>query len=247
MTKIIAITNHKGGVGKTTTTANLGAALALLGKRVLLIDCDSQQNLTSSLMDESKVEQSIYDSMRDGATLPIVPISENLDLIPADENLAFADMELTKKANAQQLLKNLLSKVSNKYDHILIDCPPSLGIITLNALTSATDLYLPLTGEALPLRGLTMLEKAVASVANTTNPNIRISGVIITRFNGRKLNKAVKSAIGGKYGDRLFDTAIRENIALAEAPAYHQSVFSYAPNSNGAADYMALANEVIKK
>ena len=247
MSKIIAIANHKGGVGKTTTTANLGAALARLGRRVLLVDIDSQQNLTSSLMDEAQVEVSIYDSIKDGAPLPIIVVADNLHLVPADITLARAEIDLSMKIARERILKNLLVRVSDNYDYILIDCPPSLGILTLNAMTAATDLYLPLTGEALPLRGLAMLDDVVLEVARSVNPTLNVSGVILTRYNNRKLNNVVVDAIQQRYGDRLFNTRIRENIAIAEAPLTHTSIFAYAPDSNGAKDYLALAEEVEKR
>lgn len=247
MTKIIAIANHKGGVGKTTTTANLGAALAQMGKRVLLVDIDSQQNLTSSLMDESQVEVSVYDSIRDGKPLPIIVVADNLHLVPADITLARAEMDLSMRIARERILKDLLAGVSDNYDYILIDCPPSLGILTLNALTAATDLYLPLTGEALPLRGLAMLDDVVAEVSRSINPALKVSGVVLTRYNNRKLNNVVVDAIKQRYGDRLFKTWIRENISIAEAPLTHTSIFAYAPDSNGAKDYLSLADEVVNK
>lgn len=247
MTKIIAIANHKGGVGKTTTTANLGAALALMGKRVLLVDIDPQQNLTSSLMDESQVEVSVYDAIKGGTPLPIIVVADNLHLVPADITLAGAEIELATRIARERILKTLLDEVSNNYDYILIDCPPSLGILTMNALTASTDLYLPLTGEALPLRGLAMLDDVVAEIKRTINPAIDVSGVILTRYNNRRLNNVVLDAIQERYGGRLFDTRIRENISIAEAPLAHQSIFDYAPDSNGAKDYRALAVEVVNK
>ena len=247
MAKIIAIANHKGGVGKTTTTTNLGAALARLGKRVLLVDIDSQQNLTSSLMNEANVEVSIYDALQNRASLPIINVGEGLDLVPSDITLARAEMDLTTRIARERILKNLLDKVSDNYDYILIDCPPSLGLLTLNALTAASELYLPLTGEALPLRGLAMLDDVVAEVANTINPDLKLGGVILTRYQSRKLNKVVLENIQQNYGDKLFNTRIRENIALAEAPLTHTSIFDYDPNSNGAKDYLSLASEVVNK
>lgn len=244
MAKVIAIVNHKGGVGKTTTTANLGAALARSGARVLCIDIDSQQNLTSSLMNEEEVSMSITDSLGNGAALPIIEVSERLHLCPSDLDLAGVEIDLINRE--RKVLKTLLSPIMPQYDYILIDCPPSLGALTVNALVAADEIYLPLTGEALPLRGIVSLENIVLK-AQRINPALSISGVIIQRFNNRRINNAVLDAIRAKYGDRLFNTKVRECIALAEAPAAHCSIFDYDPDSNGAKDYTALAREVIER
>ena len=244
MAKVIAIVNHKGGVGKTTTTANLGAALARSGARVLCIDIDSQQNLTSSLMNEEEVSLSISDSLSNGAALPIVEVSERLHLCPSDLNLAGVEIDLINRQ--RDVLKTMLAPVLPKYDYIFIDCPPSLGALTVNALIAADEIYLPLTGEALPLRGIVSLENIVLK-AQRINPKLAISGVIIQRYNNRRINNAVLDAIRAKYGDRLFNTKVRECIALAEAPAAHCSIYDYDPDSNGAADYTALAGEVIDR
>lgn len=244
MAKVIAIVNHKGGVGKTTTTANLGAALARSSARVLCIDIDSQQNLTSSLMNEEEVSMSITDSLGNGAALPIIEVSERLHLCPSDLDLAGVEIDLINRE--RKVLKTLLSPIMPQYDYILIDCPPSLGALTVNALVAADEIYLPLTGEALPLRGIVSLENIVLK-AQRINPALSISGVIIQRFNNRRINNAVLDAIRAKYGDRLFNTKVRECIALAEAPAAHCSIFDYDPDSNGAKDYTALAGEVIER
>lgn len=244
MTKTIAIVNHKGGVGKTTTTVNLGAALARSGARVLCVDIDSQQNLTSSLMNEEEVSVSISDSLGNGAELPIIEVSERLLLIPSDLNLAGVEIDLIPRQ--RNILKSLLAPIAPKYDYILIDCPPSLGALTVNALVAADEIYLPLTGEALPLRGIVSLENVVLK-AKRFNPSLTISGVIIQRYNNRRINNAVLDAIRAKYSDRLFNTKIRECIALAEAPAAHCSIYDYDPDSNGAKDYTALAAEVIQR
>ena len=247
MAKIIAVVNHKGGVGKTTTTVNLGAALARSGANVLCVDIDSQQNLTSSLMNEEEVSVSISDSLSNGVPLPIVKVSERLHLCPSDLNLA--DIEVDRKFmdnRKRDKLKSMLAPLATKYDYILIDCPPSFGLLTVNALVAANEIYLPLTGEALPLRGIVSLENFVMNVRRI-NPALSISGVIIQRFNNRRINNAVLDVIRAKYGEKLFNTKIRECIALAEAPAAHCSIYDYDPDSNGAKDYSALAKEVIKR
>ena len=247
MVKIIAVVNHKGGVGKTTTTVNLGAALSRLGKRILLVDMDSQQNLTTSLMKEEDVTKSIFDSLMQNEPLPIVRISEGLDLCPSELALAAAELHLQARIGRESILKKLLNRVRDDYDFIFIDCPPSLGLFTINALVAATDVFRPLTGETLPLRGIIMLDETLNDVIQNANSDLKITGVIIQRYNNRKLNNEVIEAITSKFGARVFDTKIRECIALAEAPAAHCSIFDYDSKSNGASDYMALANEVLMK
>lgn len=219
--------NHKGGVGKTTTTVNLGAALSRLGKRILLVDMDSQQNLTTSLMKEEDVTKSIFDSLMQNEPLPIVRISEGLDLCPSELALAAAELHLQARIGRESILKKLLNRVRDDYDFIFIDCPPSLGLFTINALVAATDVFLPLTGETLPLRGIIMLDETLNDVIQNANSDLKITGVIIQRYNNRKLNNEVIEAITSKFGARVFDTKIRECIALAEAPAAHCSIFDY--------------------
>ena len=244
MAKIIAVANHKGGVGKTTSCVNVGAALARAGRRVLLVDVDPQANLTSCLMDESSINVSVYDAMQGTAALPIMAISDNLDIVPAHINLTRSDMEFSTKIARESILKKLLAGIRNNYDYILIDCPPSLGLVTINALTAADSVIITMCAETLPLRGLVMLDDMIADIAESINPSLHVSGIIIAKYNRRKLDNAVIEAIRGKYGDNVYPTFIRNCVALAEAPTYRKSVLDYAPTSNGAKDYIALANEI---
>lgn len=248
MAKIIAIANNKGGVGKSTTTANLGAALALKGQRVLVVDTDPQANLTAALLDidEKPIEVSIYDAMSGSATLPIHHVLPNLDIVPADIALAAAEIDLVSRRAREFVLKKLLSPVVGNYDFVLIDCAPSLGLITLNVLSMADSVLIPLTGEALPMRGLAMLDNYISDVVADLNPALHVGGVVVTRFNNRKLNTVVLSTIAERYGDKVLKSRIRENISIAEAPLAHCSIFEYAPDSNGSADYMALATEILQ-
>jgi len=247
MSIIIAIANHKGGVGKTTTTANLGAALASIGRRVLLVDMDAQANLSTSLMNESEIGLSIYDSIKDNAPLPIHNLNSRLDLIPAAIELARLDLDLSTRISRETILKKLLLPLGDKYDYILLDCPPSIGLVTINALSAANGVLIAMSAEALPLRGLAMLDDIIAEVAQDINPSLSVSGIVITKYNRRKLNNTIIDAIQARYGEKVLQTRIRENIALAEAPLTHTSILEYAPDSNGAADYLALAKEIDNK
>ena len=246
-TKIITIANHKGGVGKTTSTASIGDALAILGKRVLLIDLDAQQNLTFTLTQNEEPETSVYDALVKDTPLPIVNVRENLDLVPASLELARAEIDMATKIAREGILKSLLEDYRGRYDYILIDCPPSLGIVTTNALVASDRLYIPLTAEALPMKGLAMLDDVVGEVRKRVNPSLELGGVFFTSFNNRNLNKEVVKKIESRYEDKVFETKIRENIALAEMPLSGQSIFEYDPKSNGATDYMALTQEIIKR
>lgn len=248
MSKTIAIANHKGGVAKTTSVAFIGENLARMGRKVLLIDLDAQANLTSFFISDEEEYENIYEALTGrSAALPIRKIRENLFLVPSSLELARAEVDLSSRIARERILLSLLEPISGDFDYILLDCPPSLGIITTNALVAATDVYIPLTAEALPLKGLKMLEEIVEEIQRSINRDLSISGVIITRYNNRKLNKAVLDAIRAKYGDRVFPTKIRENIAVAEAPLYGGDLYEYAPDSNGAKDYYDLTIDIINR
>lgn len=242
--KIIAIANHKGGVGKTTSVMNIGAALAQRGKKVLLVDLDAQANLTTSMLGEEP-QISIYNAIVNDEALPIHHIADNIHLVPSSLDMAGAELEISARMSREYLLKDLLEPVADNYDYVLLDCSPSLGIITLNALTACTDLFIPLTAEALPSKGLTKLLDIVDNVKKRLNRHIRLSGVIITRYERSKLSQMVEEMLREKFGSVVFTTKIRKNIAIAEAPLYTQDVISYAKDSNGAKDYQDLADEII--
>jgi chromosome partitioning protein len=246
-TTVITIANWKGGVGKSSSAASIGAALAMKGRRVLLIDLDAQQNLSFMMGHNEDPEVSIYDALVKDAPLPIVKIKENLDLVPASVELARAEIDLATKIAREGILKSLLEDYIGKYNYILLDCPPLLGIVTTNALVASDKLYMPLTAEALPVKGLTMLDDVVSEVKKRINHKLELGGVFFTRFNNRKLNREVVSMIEQRYGDKVFKTKIRENIAIAEMPLTGESIFEYAPKSNGAVDYMALTEEIIAR
>lgn len=247
MTRIIAIANHKGGVGKTTSAASIGACLASKGKKTLLIDLDGQANLTSYFLPNADdIEVSIYDSLVKGVALPVVSVKDNLDLVPSALEMAGAEVSMTNLVAREQILSAVLAPVKDRYDFILLDCPPSLGIITTNAFLASTEILVPMTPELLPLKGMTMLDNFIESLRRV-KASLKIDGVFITRFNNRKLNKAVESALKARYESITFNTKIRENISVAESAGSGSSIFEYDPESNGAKDYEALTEEIISK
>lgn len=246
MSRIIAISNHKGGVGKTSSVASIGAILSSKGYRVLMIDLDAQSNLTTSLM-SGEPERTIYNALKERKQLPIVELRDRLHLTPSSLDLAGIELELSGTMSREFILKDLIEPIAEDYDYILLDTPPSLGLIAVNSFVAATDLYIPLTAEALPFKGLTMITNVVSMVQKRLNPQLSLSGIIITRWAGRKLNKIVEEALRNNYGDKVFKTKIRENISIAEAPLTGKDIIAYAPNSNGAQDYLALTEEILSK
>ena len=249
--KIITFANHKGGVSKTTSTASIGACMAMKGKKVLLIDLDGQANLTLYFIpNENEIETSIFDSLVNGVPLPVKHIRENLDLVPSSlemaSEMASAEIALTNLLARERLLSNLLEPFRKNYDYILIDCPPSLGIVTTNAFIAADEIIVPMTPELLPLKGMRMLDAFVTTLQRV-KPSLRLGGVFIARFNHRKLNKVVEQAVKERYESITMSTRIRENIALAESAGSGKSIFEYDSNSNGAKDYLALTEEILSR
>jgi len=245
----IAILNQKGGVGKTTTAVNMGAALALLDKRVLLIDLDPQANLTYSMgVLAHELKFTVYDLIKGNATFDDVIIRrDNLDLIPANLNLSGAEIEFSTFAGREFLLKEKLNPIKD-YDFIIIDSSPSLGLLTVNALTSVLEVYITLQTEFLPMQGLAKLLKTVDIVKKRLNHKLNITGIICTRYDGRKnLHNEVVEKIREHFGNMVFNTIIRDNISLAEAPGFGQTIFEYRPKSRGAEDYQNLTNEILKR
>jgi len=250
MGKIISISNHKGGVGKTSTCTNLGKALSLKGKRVLLVDLDSQMNLTGIFLDKGETpERTIFEALIGEKVLPIIHISENLDLVPSSLDLVGIDRALAvvlgDNLGELLLLRDLLEPLREKYDYILIDCPPSLGVLTRNSLIASDGLLIPLTAEALPYNGLRNLLDALSEVKRGLNPRLSLYGILITRYNRRRLNRIVEEGLRNTFGDFVFQTKIRENVDLMEAPLYKRTIFDYSPESIGAQDYMSLTEEIL--
>lgn len=246
MPHVIAIANHKGGVGKTTSVASIGAALAAAGHPTLLVDLDPQANLTESLLNDDRVQRTVFHALTQQRELPVVEASPNLWVAPSSLSVAGAELELAGKQGRNSVLASLLADVSRKFRYIIIDCPPSLGLLTVNALVAAQSVLIPLTAEALPFKGLMALESVIAMVRKKPNPALKLGGIFFTRWEGRKLNKMVESALRNKYGSAVFDTKIRTNIAIAEAPLSKQNILSYNASCNGSSDYISLTNEIIK-
>lgn len=247
MSKVISLLNHKGGVGKTTSTISIGAALVQLGKRVLLLDLDPQANLTLSL-GIPRQKHTIYEALRGEGELAPFNVKENLDVIPSTLDLSGAEMELINEAGREFILRELFEPLQTEYDYILIDCPPSLGLLTLNALTSSDHVIIPLQTEFLALQGLTKIKQVVDKVRFRLNKKLTIAGVVATMYDNRKvLNRDVVDTIRKYFGDKVFETLVRDNVSLAEAPAARQDIFEYNNKSNGAEDYLELSKEIISR
>lgn len=242
--RIISVVNHKGGVGKTTSVSALGVALSKMGKRVLLVDLDAQRNLTDSL-GTPQTDRTIYESLHDLGTLPVITLREGLDICPSSLDLVSMDIELSTLPDRESRLKTLLQKVS--YDYVLIDCPPSLGLLTINALSASDEVIIPLIPEALPTKGLASLLGIIDRVRESFNPSLKLGGVVITRYNRRKLNRLIEETLREEFGDKVFKTKIRENVDVSESPLQGQDIFTYSPNSKGAEDYWSLALEIDQK
>jgi len=246
--KIISIANHKGGVGKTTTTASVGSILATKGYKVLLIDLDAQANLTSSLV-KGEVSASIYDAMTKSSALPIYRVHDKaeLDLVPASLELAQADFELASRIARERILSNLLEDYKDKYDYILIDCPPSLGLMTFNAITASDYVIIPLVAEILPFNGLKMISDFIAQLKKYLNPKVEILGILITRWESTNLSKSIEERLRSNLVDKIFTTKIRKNVTIAQAPLEATNIAEYDPKSNGAIDYKAFTEEFLER
>ena len=248
--KIIAVANQKGGVGKTTTSINLSAALAELGKKVLLMDCDPQGNATSGLgIAKDELELSIYDALVNDADINDIIISTEfgLDIVPAVMDLAGAEVELVNVEDKQYRLKKAVAAIKDKYDYILVDCPPSLGHVTLNALTAADSVLLPLQCEFYALEGLSQLLSTVQLVQDQLNDSLRIEGLVLTMYDSRtNLAEQVVEEVKTHFPDMVYATKIPRNVRLSEAPSFGKPIFAYAASSKGAQAYMSLAEEVVE-
>ncbi|EMW5636232.1 ParA family protein [Enterococcus faecium] len=252
MSQIISVANQKGGVGKTTTTVNLGACLASLGKKVLLVDMDAQGNATSGVgIRKPDVTKDIYDVLVnelpiDEATL--ITEHENLSIVPATLQLAGAEIELTSMMARESRLKGSLAEVSSQYDYILIDCPPSLGHLTINSFTASDSILIPVQCEYYALEGLSQLLNTVRLVQKHFNPELEIEGVLLTMYDARtNLGNEVVEEVRKYFREKVYETIIPRNIRLSEAPSHGKPIIDYDPRSRGAEVYQALAKEVVSR
>ena len=250
MARIIAVANQKGGVGKTTTTVNLGACLAYFGKKVLLVDIDAQGNATSGLgVRKVDVEKDIYDILVNETPIEevVLPSSrENLWVVPATIQLAGAEIELTNQMARETRLKQALAKITDDYDFVLIDCPPSLGHLTINAFTASDTILIPVQCEYYALEGLSQLLNTVRLVQKHFNPDLKIEGVLLTMLDARtNLGYEVVDEVKKYFREKVYKTIIPRNIRLSEAPSHGLSIIDYDPRSRGAEVYLELAKEVL--
>ncbi len=251
MGKIIAIANQKGGVGKTTTSVNLAAGLGVLEKKILLIDADPQANASSGLgIDVENVTVGTYQILEHASKANeavVATNSPNVDIIPAHIDLVAIEIELVDKENREYMLKQSLTSVVGNYDYIIIDCAPSLGLITLNALTAADSVIIPIQCEYFALEGLGKLLNTIKSVQKIHNPDLDIEGLLLTMFDSRlRLSNQVVEEVKKHFNEMVFDTIIQRNTRLGEAPSYGESIIAYDATSRGAVNYLNLANELIK-
>ena len=250
MVRVIAIANQKGGVGKTTTAVNLSSCLALLGARVLLIDVDPQGNSTSGLgIDKSTVKRCVYDCLVNDVPMDEAIVStkvENLGLLPATIQLAGAEVELVSVLARENMLKRALEKVKYRYDFVLMDRPPSLGLLTINALTAASSVLVPIQCEFYALEGLSQLMRTVRLVQKNLNPSLQLEGVVLTMFDARtNLSIQVVDEVKNHFRNKVYRTIIPRNIRLSEAPSHGKPIVQYDPKSRGAEVYLELAKEVM--
>lgn len=248
----IAITNQKGGVGKTTTAINLAAAIAKLGKKVLLVDLDPQANSTISYLIQDDISYSVYDLLTESETRfnDIVQKTkvENLDLLPSRINLAKLEAKLVGEMDGPYRLKDRLDPVVNNYDVVIIDTPPTLGLITVNALVASTHLIIPIQSSYFALEGTDDLLETIERIKARPNPQLEVLGVVVTLHDRRTtLSRDIYDQICNVFGDKVFQTTISKSVRLEESPAYRESIFTFAPTSSGAVEYASLCDEVMRR
>jgi chromosome partitioning protein len=250
MSRIYALTNQKGGVGKTTTAVNLSAYLAAMGQHVLIVDVDPQANATASLgVDKNRVSSSVYDTLIDD--MPLVAVIQstphaNLELAVSSPQLAGAEIELVGMRGREMKLRAALRPVRDRYDYIVVDCPPSLGLLTVNALAAAHGVIIPVQCEYLALEGLSQLMTTIQLVRRSLNPTLQVRGLVMTMYDGRaNIARQVREEVEKHFAGQVFSMAVPRSVRLSEAPSYGKPILAYAPNSPGAAAYQALAQELL--
>jgi chromosome partitioning protein len=251
LSRIIALVNQKGGVGKSTTAVNLGAALAVEGRKVLVVDCDPQGNTTTGFgIEKHGMQRDVYNVLMQEASIDDVAVRtelEHLTLVPATINLAGAEIELVSALSRETRLRQALGPVASRYDFVLIDCPPSLGLLTINALTAAEEIMIPVQAEYYALEGLSQLTAVVRRVREALNPSLHVSGVLVTMFDGRtRLAMEVLDELEKFFPQQMFKTQIPRNIRLSEAPSFGKPVILFDVKSRGAQAYISLAKEVLE-
>ena len=244
---IFAIANHKGGVGKTTTAAALASIFAEIGIDTLMIDLDPQCNLTDTFLTEEPKETA-YDLFKTRVSPDPIMIREHLYLIPAHLDMSALDLMIGQQFERELILKDALDHLKGQWEMVIMDCPPALNTVTVNALAAATEVYVPIVPEIFPLKGLIRIQDICHMASSRLNPGIAISGIILTKYNPTAaLYREVEQSLREDYPDILFNTKIRQNIRLAESPGHNQDIMTYAPNSNGAQDYACLAEEILQR
>lgn len=250
MGKIICVANQKGGVGKTTSTLNLGMGLLKLGRKSLLVDLDPQANLTSAIgLKNRRFQFAVGDFIKDRVEFEQVVVRHNgVSVVPSSLGLSGIEVELSTIPGREFLLKEALEDVAGQFDYVLIDCPPALGLLTLNAFTAANEIIVPIQAEYIPLEGVKFLLDTLDIVKKRLNKEIEVSGVIVTMFDKRqKLHREVVGIIRDFFGDKVFKTFVRRNVALAESPSFGEDIFRYKPDSPGAMDYFDICKEIIER
>lgn len=250
MAKIIAMANHKGGVGKTTTVVNIGSLLSTAGIKTLLVDLDAQCNLTDTFIKESSGRETVYNLFRDGKAPQPVNVKPNLDLIPGSIDMTGLDLIIGGTMARESILKKRLAELDENEDYkiIILDCPPSLSLVTINAFVAADYIFVPVVPEVYPLRGLEGLKNICKLISEQLGTKAQIDGIIVTKYNSaKKLYIEVDSQLRDNFGDAVFKTRVRENVKLAECTLKYQDIYEYAPKSNGANDYMKLTEEMLDR